>query len=58
MGQKGIILLAGLLLAAVGCGTTDKAISKENGMTLVHTAEIENGITGFNGPTPVIIYLK
>ena len=51
--------IAGLLvLAFSGCEAPDKAISKENGMTLIHTAEIENDIIGFNGPTPVVIYLK
>ena len=61
MGQKSIkrlILAAGLLLTATACGEADKAITKQDGMTLIHTAEIENGIIGFNGPTPVVIYLR
>ena len=59
--KKYLLLSAiAILFSAIGvsCSEPDKAITKKDGMILVNTAEIENEIRGYNGPVPVIVFIK
>lgn len=56
--KKLFLIAIVFLLATAACEAPDKAISKQDGMYLVDTAQIENEIAGYAGPTPVTIYIK
>ena len=36
----------------------DDVITKEDGMTVVNTTELSKSVEGYNGPTPLKIYIK
>ena len=38
--------------------TDDKTMTKEDGMTVINTTTIGKGVEGYNGPTPLKIYIK
>ena len=57
--MKRILLIAAIpLLACAACQEPDKAISKQDGLYVVDTSMIENEIIGYNGPTPVTLYIR
>lgn len=50
-----VIVIATVMSAVV---SAQDVISKENGMTVVNTTSIAKDVEGYNGPTPVKIYIK
>ncbi len=49
------VVALGVLVSA---GQADKVISKESGATVVNTTTLTKNVRGFQGPTPVKIYIK
>ncbi len=49
------IVALGMLVSA---GQADKVISKEDGATVVNTTTLTKNVRGYQGPTPVKIYIK
>ena len=58
--KKLIISCACLLAAAVltSAGTKDDNMVKENGTYIVNTTTIGKDVIGYNGPTPLKVYIK
>ena len=61
--KKGIIALISAALVIIAlifiCATTgDKVMTKENGVYIVNTTTLSPDVIGYNGPTPLKIYIK
>ena len=61
--KKGIIALISAALVIIAlvfiCATTgDKVMTKENGVYIVNTTTLSNDVIGYNGHTPLKIYIK
>lgn len=61
--KKGIIALISAALVIIAlvfiCATTgDKVMTKENGVYIVNTTTLSTDVIGYNGPTPLKIYIK
>ena len=50
--------LLGLALCIQSAGLKDDTITKEDGMYVVNTTTLGKNIEGYNGPTPLKIYIK
>ena len=53
-----LLSILGLALCIQSAGLKDDTITKENGMYIVNTTELGKNIEGYNGPTPLKIYIK
>lgn len=51
-----ICLLAAIMLA--GAGKKDTVMVKENGVYIVNTTTLSKDVIGYNGPTPLKVYIK
>ena len=58
--KKTLTIIAGLLLAVVltSADKNPKVMTKENGVYVVNTTEIAKDVEGYNGPTPLKVYIK
>ena len=54
----GICSLIALSLTLQSAGINDNTITKEEGMYVVNTTTIGKKVEGYNGPTPLKIYIK
>ena len=50
--------ILGLALCIQSAGLKDDTITKENGTYIINTTELGKNIEGYNGPTPLKIYIK
>lgn len=50
--------LLGLTLCLQSVGLKDDTITKEDGIYVVNTTSLGKNIEGYNGPTPLKIYIK
>ncbi|MBQ7988861.1 MAG: FMN-binding protein [Bacteroidaceae bacterium] len=55
--RKITMLFAAALLAA-SASAQEQVITKEDGMTVVNTTTLAKDVDGYNGPTPLKIYIK
>lgn len=55
--KKAIIIIVGVL-ALQGFTTNDDTMIKENGVYIINTTTIGKDIEGYNGPTPLKVYIK
>ncbi|WP_051651879.1 FMN-binding protein [Prevotella sp. P6B1] len=53
-----LLSILGLALCIQSAGLKDDTITKEDGMYIVNTTELGKHIEGYNGPTPLKIYIK
>jgi len=53
-----LFCILGLALCIQSAGLKDDSITKEDGMYIVNTTTICKDIEGYNGPTPLKIYIK
>lgn len=61
--KKGMFAIIGTLLVIIAivfiCATTgDKVMTKENGVYIVNTTTLSQDVIGYNGTTPLKIYIK
>ena len=61
--KKGMFALIGAVLVIFAvvfiCATTgDKVMTKKNGVYIVNTTTLTQNVQGYNGPTPLNIYIK
>ena len=47
-----------MALLTMGAAKEKSAMTKENGAYVVNTTEIGKGIIGYNGPTPLKVYIR
>ena len=50
--------ILGLALCIQSAGLKDNTITKEDGTYIINTTELGKNIEGYNGPTPLKIYIK
>jgi len=50
--------ILGLALCIQSAGLKDDTITKEDGTYIINTTELGKSIEGYNGPTPLKIYIK
>ena len=50
--------ILGLALGIQSAGLKDDTITKEDGTYIINTTELGKNIEGYNGPTPLKIYIK
>lgn len=50
--------ILGLALCIQSAGLKDYTITKEDGTYIINTTELGKNIEGYNGPTPLKIYIK
>jgi uncharacterized protein with FMN-binding domain len=55
--KRAIIIIVGVL-ALQGFTTNDDTMIKENGVYIINTTTIGKDIEGYNGPTPLKVYIK
>jgi len=55
--KRAIIIIVGVL-ALQGFTTNDDTMIKENGVYIINTTSIGKDIEGYNGPTPLKVYIK
>lgn len=55
--KRAIIFIVGVL-ALQGFTTNDDTMTKENGVYIINTTTIGKDIEGYNGPTPLKVYIK
>lgn len=55
--RRAIIFIVGVL-ALQGFTTNDDTMTKENGVYIINTTTIGKDIEGYNGPTPLKVYIK
>ena len=55
--KRAIIIIVGVL-ALQGFTTNDDTMIKENGVYIINTTTIGKNIEGYNGPTPLKVYIK
>ena len=55
--KRAIIIIVGVL-ALQGFTTNDDTLIKENGVYIINTTTIGKDIEGYNGPTPLKVYIK
>ena len=53
-----LLSILGLALCIQSAGLKDNTITKEDGMYVVNTTSLGKDIEGYNGPTPLKIYIK
>lgn len=53
-----LFCILGLALCFQSAGLKDEVITKEDGMYIVDTTTLGKNIEGYNGPTPLKIYIK
>lgn len=53
-----LLCILGLALCFQSAGLKDEVITKEDGMYIVDTTTLGKNIEGYNGPTPLKIYIK
>ena len=58
--KKTLTIIAGLLLAVMltSADKNPKVMTKENGVYVVNTTEIAKDVEGYNGPTPLKVFIK
>ena len=61
--KKGMFAIIGTVLVIIAivfiCATTgDKVMTKENGVYIVNTTTLSQDVIGYNGTTPLKIYIK
>jgi electron transport complex protein RnfG len=58
--KKTLTIIAGLMLAVVltSADKNPKVMTKEKGTYVVNTTEIAKDVEGYNGPTPLKVYIK
>ena len=55
--KRAIIIIVGVL-ALQGFTTNDDTMIKENGVYIINTTTIGKDIEGYNGPTPLKVFIK
>ena len=55
--KRAIIIIVGVL-ALQGFTTNDDTMIKEHGVYIINTTTIGKDIEGYNGPTPLKVYIK
>ncbi len=55
--KRAIIIIVGVL-ALQGFTTNNDTMIKENGVYIINTTTIGKDIEGYNGPTPLKVYIK
>jgi electron transport complex protein RnfG len=53
-----LLSILGLALCIQSAGLKDDTITKEDGMYVINTTTLGKDIEGYNGPTPLKIYIK
>ncbi|MDO4986451.1 MAG: FMN-binding protein [Prevotella sp.] len=53
-----LFCILGLALCIQSAGLKDDTITKEDGTYIINTTELGKNIEGYNGPTPLKIYIK
>jgi len=53
-----LLSILGLALCIQSAGLKDNTITKEDGMYVVNTTTLGKDIEGYNGPTPLKIFIK
>lgn len=53
-----LFCILGLALCFQSAGLKDEVITKEDGMYIIDTTTLGKNIEGYNGPTPLKIYIK
>lgn len=53
-----LFCILGLALCFQSAGLKDEVITRENGMYIIDTTTLGKNIEGYNGPTPLKIYIK
>ena len=55
-----VLCIAAVVVAAVliSCAPNDGVMTKENGVYIVNTTKLGTEVIGYNGPTPLKIYIK
>lgn len=59
--MKKLLIMCGCLLLAIvllGAGKKDKVMTKENGTYIVDTTTLGADVIGYEGPTPLKVYIK
>lgn len=56
--SKRVIIFFVGVLALQGFTTNDDTMTKENGVYIINTTTIGKDIEGYNGPTPLKVYIK
>lgn len=56
--QIKLFSILGLALCIQSAGLKDDTITKEDGTYIINTTELGKNIEGYNGPTPLKIYIK
>ena len=56
--MKKYIVLVFAAVVLMSAGKQDGAITKENGVTIVNTTTLAQGVEGYNGSVPLKIYIK
>lgn len=52
------VALAAAVAVILGCTTSDEHITKKDGVYIVNTTKLGADVQGYNGPTPLNIYIK
>lgn len=58
MKRKAVLAFATMAVLTSAMVVQDKVMSKEGKVTVVNTTSLTKNVRGFNGPTPVKIYVK
>lgn len=58
MKKIAMMMFASLLATATMASSQDDTMTKQNGMYVVNTTAIGSHVEGYNGPTPVKVYIK
>ena len=53
-----IVVLAAAVAVMLGCTASDENMTKKNGVYIVNTTKLAADVQGYNGPTPLNIYIK
>lgn len=52
------VVLAAAVAIMLGCTSSDENMTKKDGVYIVNTTKLGADIQGYNGPTPLNIYIK
>lgn len=60
MMKKTMTIVASMMLAVVlmGADKKDKVMTKEKGVYVVNTTELAKDVVGYEGPTPLKVYIR
>lgn len=53
-----VVALTAAVAIILGCTTSDEHMTKKDGVYIVNTTKLGADVQGYNGPTPLNIYIK